>query len=268
MRAFRQFLRVFGTQFLLLLRGRTQFHVSFLLELLVTGVWMVVYLLFWRVIFSKISYFSGWTFPSLVVFVAFQELFFGMSRGLFYGALGFAYIIRMGRLDLYVLRPMDPRLACICINIQPVQLIRSGIMAGLCIGIAISMGFPFRLLHLLLSVILALLAALGKALMAFTVSYIAFWWGNVDAVYELMDAVDSFLQVPMNVMPTAFQLLFTLGIPLMFAATFPALFAGAALSAEDLLIPLMLLALGLGAWWGLQEWVWRKGLHKYESYGG
>ncbi|MHB8928241.1 MAG: ABC-2 family transporter protein [Bacillota bacterium] len=268
MEPLKQAARVLAVGFGVRLRARAQWRFSLFLEMGSTAVWMVVYLLFWDLIFVRSGGFGGWTFPSVMVFVAFQELFFGISRGLFLGALTYWWIIHTGRLDVHLARPMDPRLTAICLSVDPPQLIRSCLMFSLVLGIAVSMGFPLSLFRLLIAVLLAFLSAVGKALLALSINYIAFWWGNVDALHELIGTFDHFLSVPMTVLPNALQIFFTIGIPLFFAVTFPALFAGDRLSLASMGRPLLLLVACLGGWAFVQELLWRRGLRRYESYRG
>ncbi|MFK7602180.1 ABC-2 family transporter protein [Deinococcus sp. SM5_A1] len=250
------------------LRARLQFRASFVIELLTTALWMLVYVGFWSVIFSQISTFQGWTFASVVLFVAFQELFHGLSQGLFRGALLYYHFIHTGRLETSLTRPIDARLSAIALNVEPYQLIRSAVMFGLFTVFAVQLGAAFSLPHLLLGILTVLLAAVGKALFGLCVNYIAFWWSNVDALHEVLGTFDHFLRVPLNVLPSTLQLFFTFGLPYMFAATFPALLMGGEFPLRGILMALFGLAAALGGLFVLQEVLWRVGLRRYDGRGG
>lgn len=256
------------TQVQLQLQSRLQWRASFLIELLTTALWMLVYLGFWNVIFNRLGHFQGWTFASIVVFVGFQELFFGFSQSLFKGAQLYYYFIHSGRLELFLTRPIDPRLSAIANNIDPYQMMRSAVMFTVFMVAAARLGFHFSLPYLLGGMVLALLAAIAKALFALCVNYVAFWWDNVDALHELLGAFDHFLRVPLTVMPSALQLFFTLVLPYTFAATFPALLSGGTVSAGQALLPLLALAGSITGLFLLQTVLWRLGLKRYDGRGG
>lgn len=250
------------------LRARVQWRLSFFLDMLVTAIWMGIYVLFWRILLVNFLSVGGWTFPSLVIFVGFQELTYGINAGLFSGAMRFWVYINTGRLDVALARPMDARLSAILLNIDPWQLIRSGLMFTLFTALAVKLGLPFNPPAILAAIILSFFAAIAKTLLALTINYIAFWWGNVDFLHELIGTLDHFTGIPMTMLPNILQLLFTLGIPLMFAVTFPTLFISGKVSWNDFGLPLVGLGISLSFWVACQEYLWRKGLKAYESFGG
>lgn len=258
-------LEVAGTRARVHWHAQLQWRASFFIELGTTALWMGIYLAFWRVVLSSFGTFEGWTLPSLIVFVAFQELFFGCCSGLFQGAMNYWWFIHSGRLETSLTRPMDPRLSAIALNVDPYQLLRSGLMFSVFIAIALHLGFPADPLRLAVAALLALAAAVGKTLLALSVNFIAFWWQNVDALHELIGSGDHFLRVPLDVLPRALQLVFTFGVPYVFAATFPALFSAGRLSWAALLPAAAGLLTALTLLWGIQELLWRRGVRAYDG---
>lgn len=256
------------TRMRIALYSQFQWQASFFIELATSALWMAVYLVFWSTVSKSFGNFEGWTLGSLVVFVAFQELFYGFSVGLFQGANGYWWYIHTGRLEISLTRPLDPRLNAIATNVDPYQLIRSLIMFTVFMVIGANLGFEFDLLRLIVAIALAFAAAVGKTLLALSINFVAFWWANVDALHEIIGSGDHFLRIPLDILPKGLQLFFTFGIPYMFAATFPALFSAQKLLWLDLLVPMAGLMLSLTALYFIQDLLWRRGVRRYEGRGG
>lgn len=265
---FKQFSRVFRRFFIIQAKQRFQWRASLAFDVISTAVWMGVYAMFWRVIFDRFPGFQGWSFPSILAFVAFQELSYGLLTGLFIGATKFWIHIKMGWLDNYLTKPFDPRLMAVVSRINPWQVAKSALMFTILLVLASRMGLNVDIIRVTVAVLLAFLGAVGRAMITMTINFVAFWWGDVDALHELIGTMDHFGSFPTTVFPTTIQIVFTLGFPLIFAATFPALFTAAKVALLDLAAPLLMLLIGLFIWATVLRVLWASGLRRYESYGG
>ena len=115
---------------------------------------------------------------------------------------------------------------------------------------------------------MVVLSVLAVGIVQLTVNCIAFWWIRSDAIDEFLDSIWEFYRYPLTVLPYTIQFLLTVGMPIIFAATWPALF----LSGSIVLVDYILLVVGLIGiilfWSCLLQIAWNKGLRRYESGGG
>ncbi|MBN1845392.1 MAG: ABC-2 family transporter protein, partial [Sedimentisphaerales bacterium] len=100
-----------------------------------------------------------------------------------------------------------------------------------------------------------------------TVCLTAFWIGRADFLRDLFIELFVFQNYPLSEFPNAFIAVFTFVVPLIFSATAPVLVLTRLSTAQSAGI-LGLLAGMIAGQLLLFRTIWRRGLKRYESYGG
>ncbi|NPA72327.1 MAG: hypothetical protein GXO35_05805 [Gammaproteobacteria bacterium] len=222
-------------------------------------------MLFWDIIFNNIGTVPGWSFGGILIYLGFSELFFAITSAFFGAATRFHALITNGRLDVYLIRPVDPRALVFAMTFRIEYIIRvlPSVLFLFAYGWALNQGLNF--IGLITGIILASLAALVLALLQLTGSYLGFWIGSMKAVEEFTQALIVLTQYPTTIMGPWLRAILTFVFPIGYAATEPALLT----VSNNSIFPSVLAMSGmLVGWLALSELTWRKGLGQYESYGG
>ena len=95
----------------------------------------------------------------------------------------------------------------------------------------------------------------------------AFWIGKAEFLRDLFVELFLFENYPLSEFPTAFIAVFTVVVPLIFSATVPVLVLTRLGTAQSLGLLGLLVAIIAGQMW-LFGVLWRKGLRRYEAFGG
>ncbi len=240
--------------------------------LMIMTVWQFCFLaltvLFWKVIFLRTSQFAGWTFHSVLVLQFFSQLFSAIFNTFFLGSHVLWRVINQGKLDSFLVRPVDPRLLAIGTRFNIVPAIERLVNGAALLGLIVWVGAPVDWLNFVLALGMVTIAVLLFSMVQVTGNYLTFWWGSSDAVDEFLDSLFPFVRYPLTTMPPGLQMVMTFVVPLVFAATMPALFTTGAISRPAFLAASVLMVAVGCAWWFVQDAVWKRGLARYESAGG
>ncbi len=248
--------------------SRIEYKVSFYFEIFFQFVMLIISLLFWQVIFLKTSQFANWTFGAVLVLHLFSQIFAAIFLMFFMGCHMFWRSIQRGRLDIYLTRPLDPRIAFLAeqIRFQGIyRLILNVIIIG---ALLYLLDVRVNFIYLGLTLVMVVLTALAIGLMQLTANCISFWWIRADAIDEFVDMIFEFYRYPLNVLPWFLQAFLTVGMPIIFAATWPSLFLVGSLALSSYLILIIELLIVIGGWYIFLEIAWKAGLRHYESAGG
>jgi len=72
---------------------------------------LAISLLFWQVIFLQTTQFGNWTFEAILMLHLYSQIFVALFLVFFMGCHVFWRSVQTGRLDVYLTRPLDPRVA-------------------------------------------------------------------------------------------------------------------------------------------------------------
>ncbi len=240
--------------------------------LMVMTAWQFAFLaltvLFWKVIFLRTSRFAGWTFESVLVLQLFSQIFTAIFNTFFLGSHVLWRVINQGKLDSFLVRPVDPRLLAMGTRFNVVPAIERAANGGLLLVMILYLGAPVNWVNFFLALGMVTTGVFLFSMVQLTGNYLTFWWGSSDAVDEFLDSLFPFIRYPLTTMPAHLQMVLTFAVPLIFAATMPALFTTGAIGrGQFALTTLTMLAVAV-MWWFIQEAIWRRGLARYESAGG
>lgn len=224
--------------------------------------YVAIVLIFWDSIYTAFPSAIGWTPVQMYLFLGYVELFVALKRGFFPVTGKMWRIVMNGQIDTYLTRPISPAVLFIVNNIH-LELLFSSIPTILFLFWKSSSLWTWG--SLLTGSMVVLFAVIVTALLELTASGLAFWFGNISAVDEIVDSFYAMNNYPLILLDRGWQVLFTFIFPFMFNATLPSLIAAG--------IPLSWMNLsGAGItlilWSVLVYVIWREGRRRYEGYGG
>jgi ABC-2 type transport system permease protein len=263
-----RYLILFRRYFWMSFRSRIEYKVSFYFEIIFQIVMLAISLLFWQVIFLQTTQFGNWTFEAILMLHLYSQIFVALFLVFFMGCHVFWRSVQTGRLDVYLTRPLDPRVAFLAEQMRfhgSYRLFINLIVIGAILWI---LKVEVNLIHFTLTLIMVILSVIALGIMQLTANCISFWWIRSDAIDEFLDFVFEFYRYPLTVLPWFLQFLLTVGMPIIFAATWPALFLAENINLSDYFALISLLLLVIGGWYLFLEKAWKAGLKRYESGGG
>ena len=263
-----RYLKLIKRYFWMSFRSRIEYKVSFYFEIFFQIIMLFISLLFWQVIFLNTSQFGNWTIEAVLILHLYSQIFAAFFLVFFMGCHVFWRSVQTGRLDVYLTRPLDPRLAFLAEQIRfhgSYRLIINLLIIGTILWL---MKVKVNLINFSLTLVMVMLCVISIGLMQLTANCISFWWIRSDALDEFLDFIFEFYRYPLTVLPLAIQFFLTIGMPIIFAATWPALFLTEKINLVQYSVIFGILILVIGFWYGFLEIAWNKGLKRYESGGG
>ncbi|MFX1511052.1 MAG: ABC transporter permease [Promethearchaeota archaeon] len=263
-----RYLRLIKRYLYMSFRARIEYRVSFYFELFFQLVMLAISLLFWRVIFLKTSQFADWTFGAILILHMHSQVFAAIFLTFFMGSHVFWRSIQRGQLDIFLCRPLDPRFAFLAEQARfqgTYRLVLNVVIISILLW---WLNVSVNLTHFGLTMIMVALSAFAIGLMQLSANCISFWWIRSDALDEFLDFVFEFYRYPLTVLPFFLQAFLTVGMPIIFAATFPSLFLVGEINLANYLILIVELLIVIIGWYIFLEIAWKAGLRHYESAGG
>ncbi|MHA2095182.1 MAG: ABC-2 family transporter protein [Candidatus Hodarchaeales archaeon] len=231
-------------------------------------VMLLISLLFWQVIFLNTTQFGNWTFEAVLILHLYSQVFAAIFLVFFMGCHVFWRSVQTGRLDVFLTRPLDPRIAFLAEQIRfhgSYRLFINLIVIG---AILAYLKVKIDYIHFSFTLTMVILSVFAIGLMQLTANCISFWWIRSDAIDEFLDFIFEFYRYPLTVLPWVVQVLLTVGMPIIFAATWPALFLTDNIDFMTFFSIFGFLLLVIVFWFILLQIAWNAGLRRYESGGG
>ena len=250
----------------LAVKRETEYKFSFYTFVFHQIMTVVIWLIFWKVLLGKIGDFGQWGFPDMVLLTGFVTINMGIW-------LTFSAIWRLpreilrGEFNTYLIKPVHPFLHFLFRRLNLRSWPRIAIGVGTLIYGLTSYDFEYEPARIVLAGVTSLLSFLTSFLPFAMVCLSAFWIGRAEFLRDLFVELFVFQNYPLTEFPSAFIFMFTFVFPIIFSATAPVL---------------VLTRLSLGASWGivgllvalitaqilLFRVIWKRGLRRYESFGG
>ena len=201
-----------------------QYRLEFVVEGLLSLLWMGVTLVPLIVVFGKREAVAGWTFPEMLVVLG----WFVALKGVLEGTLSPSLLqviehVRKGTLDFVLLKPADAQLLVSLSKIEPWRVIDVA-GGGVILGVAFQrIGHPPALADVLLAALLLCSAVLVLYSIAILVVSIAFVAVRVDNLLYLFQSVFDVARWPSSVFRGVLAVVFTFVLPLALMTTYPSL---------------------------------------------
>ncbi len=208
-------------------RSQMQYRVSFLLELLATGVTNGVYFLALVLIFERFKNVAGWTLGEVAFMAGMIEMSFATMDMIFSGfdPDSFATRIRTGTLDQMLLRPLPISLQVLGSRMElrrVGRIVEGAVIFGVALTLSPVHWTPEKLLYFPVVFVSQVLAFGSLFIMGSTLT---FWTVQpVEAVNILTYGGNELMTYPATIYPLWLQRFFTYVIPFVFLNYYPALF--------------------------------------------
>ncbi|WP_126992742.1 ABC transporter permease [Thermosipho globiformans] len=250
------------------LRRLLYFRISTLFNVLGNALFLIVNILFWKIIYTNIEVFNGWTLEQMYLFTAFSE-FFHIFTMIFFPVAGKLWkFIYTGKLDTYLTKPLEPY---VLINILYIRLENIFNAIPSIIWIIIIINF-YKIKLDVISFFIALLfnfvAVFIYSLIQMSTSTVSFWFGKISAIDELSDSLAMLVNYPHTIFPFFIRVFMITLLPFGYASTVPA-FVTLKMNYIGTFWALLLGAVfSIMMWIAIFKILWKLGMKRYESYGG
>ncbi len=247
-----------------------QYRKSTILELLYYILEMSAWIVFWRVIFSRVTILGDWTFEETLILVGMGTTMLGLWASFFIAPAILEYLILDGNtLEKYLVRPVPTFWGLLGERFQPHKTgeqLFSGIILILIVTVSSGTIQPSPI-NMVLAAFILLMGTLILTLMLGTFNCLAFWIPR-PGMSDILDNFFEFAWIPLDRMPARLRLFLTWGMPIMIMTTIPArVYLGKASLVE--LGGYLMAAFSLLLFWGGMFTVfWRKGLKNFQSWRG
>jgi ABC-2 type transport system permease protein len=239
------------------------YRLDFVLSLLITLGFNILFPLVTILIYRSGASFPGWNFYEVLLIQSIYTLSLGLASIMFSNVLWATMLhIREGSFEVVLLKPLNPLFFLIATNFDPGS-------AGLIIGGGFM--FAFSLIHTGITSIAAipqflLLFAAGFAVMAglnMLMAATSFKWVGNSRIPEIFDSIMTFGKYPITIFPQVIKGISTFVIPVSMIGFFPAsaLLGRLEIAAMFAIIPCVLFML-----FGI--WFYQYMVKLYEGVGG
>lgn len=223
-------------------------------------------LIFWNVLLRHIHTFGDWTFPELALFSG--VTFLGESLGgIFFGFRDLPQRILNGDLDKFLVRPINTLFAVLFERVSIVYFLEQFIASILLIWIIIAnYSITVRFDGLLMGTMTLMLGVVIYNLIYGIVTFLAFWVGRVGVFRAIIFGLIEAKQYPLSIFPANVRFFLTFIIPTALLSYFPTIMilgkSRVRLAFFMEISVLFILVIFVF------QWVWKKGLARYEANGG
>lgn len=258
-----RYLRLFVLFFKFKLSKQIMYRASFWTVLVVDGSMLLIQLTVFNTLFANVSDINGWTRNQMIFFLGTFAILNGTEMCLFFfGMMDLPEKIRSGRLDLFIVKPVDTLfwVSFESIDIGSALTILPGIVmivyAGISLGIRLTIVnvAGYLILLILMLILLYSLMLLFRSL--------SFWFTRIDSLFELEGELMNFsFRVPGIIFTGLMRVAIYLILPYALLATVPTKFFTGFINGGEWLAAIgITIAFYLGA-----KTLWKKGLKRYGS---
>ena len=222
-------------------------------------------LLFFDVIFNKINSVAGWNHHEIL-------LLFGMGQLIYYTYHTFfgatwritSKIISKGKLDAFLLRPINPLFSIVTSRLSLVEILPSWALAIGIVAVAwcrLELGWGSYQFAVLIDLFLGVALFTAPFII---ISLASFWWTDTQTLTDIYHSITELQQYPAEIIPWAAPPIFMTLIPIILTAYTPTYFLirqfnPALLVAQVLVLSFFIIAINL---------LWKRGLERYSSTSG
>ncbi len=256
------YLKIIGTYFRLGALNELEYRANFWVQILESGINLIVALGGLVVVFNHTETLAGWSSNQLIALVGIYTLVAGLIRLVISPSLErFMADVREGTLDFTIIKPVDAQLL---VSIQRIEIWKlvDVILGFVVIGVALGrMGQEIGF---------ADTAVFGTAIFAGVVivysfwlmlATLAFWFVRTENLLVIFDAMYKAARWPVSIYPDWLRFTLTFMVPIAFAVTVPAEGLTGKLATNTLL-----LAIGLAvAIFVVARLFWRFGIRFYSG---
>ena len=239
------------------------YRVNFLMFFVFDVLGALITVLFFKIIFDENKLIAGWNFGATLILVGtigvIRELsFLTFKEG--FGMLG--HIIPKGRFDLVLTKPFPIQLMVAFENISIIESFGEGLLGlGLIIYGAANSNASITFLNILFFLLFVICSYILYYSFALMINSLSFWVNRTQGFQSLVYNFLDMAQYPRDILRGFGKIIFTFIIPVSIVATVPAQALMGNLRAEMAAILFTITII----FFALANFIWRKGIRRYES---
>lgn len=199
------------------------FRANFIFRILGNLLSFSISIIFFRIIYLNAPSIGGWNLYQTLILVSTCQIINSLHSALFGGISRLNDYVESGGLDLVLLKPLDPQFLISLRYIDFQSLLSLVFPIALILYIASLGKISFNPLHLTLFLLLLISGLLLRYALGFLVMASCLWVVRADALYALYNYIASLAQYPISIYQGGVRVFFTLVIPIIVIANFPAL---------------------------------------------
>ncbi len=265
MSVYKQF-RLLPDYIKLALKRETEYKAGFYTYMLNLVLTIVIWLVFWKVMIGKLGNIGWWEFKYIVLLTGFVQINSGIWH-IFIHIWRLPREILTGELNNHLIKPVHPFIHMIMRRLGVRSTPRIAIGLVLLVIAFNRYDYDYSTCSLLFAGIISFFSFITTFMPLAIVCLSAFWIGRAEFLRDLFVELFVFQNYPISEFPKPFLAVFTFIIPLVFTATVPVLVMVKLSILQSLgLLALLCVIIFLQVY--LFAFLWRRGLKRYESYGG
>lgn len=219
-----RYLRLLSLQFRISASAAMAYRANFLIEGVMSVMWMVLTLAPLIVVFSARDDFAGWDQPSALIVIAYFLGVHAVLEGTITPSLvDLVEKIRSGSFDYVLLKPVDAQAMVSASRYEPWKVFDLLGAIGLVIYAFVQRGAPPSPLHLAVGILLFGSGVLAAYALWMLCAAASFWVVRLDNLMYLLGAIFDVGRWPVQVFRGAWRFVFTFVLPVAVMTTYPAM---------------------------------------------
>ena len=219
-----RYLRLLAIQLRISVAAAMAYRANFILEGLMTVVWMALTLLPLIVLFDGRTSVAGWDAPSAMVVIA----YFMAIRAILEGVVSPSLVslvekIRSGSFDYVLLKPVDAQAMVTASQFEPWKIFDLIGALALVVYAFVRRGHAPTPGSIALGLVLLIAGVIAMYSLWIVCAAASFWVGRLDNLMYLLGAIFDTARWPVQVFRGAWRYVFTFIIPVALMTTFPAM---------------------------------------------
>ncbi len=225
----------------------------------------IVWIFFWSLLLGNVKEIGSWNVPALILLSGFIQLSYSLWQVLWY-TIAFREDILTGKLDLYLVRPVHPLFGMVFRELQFFSILSAGVGAAI-VAYAITTYYSVNVVNIAFALFYCLIGVSFFHISYSIMNTSTFWFGRLRSPRSIMRSFEIISTYPIDIFNVLVQGFYTFFLPYAFLGTLPA----RAITTFTLSQNIFYALVGIGVitcWFLVFLFCWKKGLERYESYGG
>ncbi len=240
------------------------FKINFFIRFFIDSVFLIVYIAFFLVLFTKVNTIAGWKKYEVIMLIGIFHIINSIFLSVVFPNLArLPLLIKNGQLDSYLLKPIDSQF------LVSINIIETGALSNIFLGLALVIK-SIMVLQLTISFVkicIFVFSIIAGVLIIYCVFKIflitSFWLDDASWCIPLYMSLSGFIDKPIDIYKGVIGRMMIYLIPLALVANVPSkIMFNLDNNAKELFIITILI---LGLLFNITRYLWRKSLVRYEG---
>ncbi|MFZ2202548.1 MAG: ABC-2 family transporter protein [Microgenomates group bacterium] len=239
---------------------------NFLMGILANTVWTISQLVSLRFLFDKINTFQGWSYPDLILLLAFGQIYVYGSYMIYdINLSNLPKKVISGDFDRMLTKPINIKFLSSFETIAVAQFIPMLVTVTPLLVYGLVGRQTLTVFSLLTALALCILGVIAFFFLSLALIGLTFFIENALSIKDFLAQRSTDLsRIPVTFFPKAIQYTLTFIIPLAFVTYYPVLIIQDKI---NLFMPILTVLAITAVFYFLQKWIWKKGLINYSGVG-